>query len=261
MSAWIESHQTLRSHPKTRKLARREGVGGILGAVGLLHCLWWWCLDYAQDGDLSRFGAEDIAIACEWDGEPEALVAMLIECGFLDNGQGLTVHDWQEYAGRLLERRERDRQRKAAARRAPVLRTSNGRPADGARTEPNLTEPNLKPPLPPQPVDKSAASVENLGEEQAPPEPQDLIPVVGPIGRLCGVKRIDEALTEGTQLNAAIVRYLTIVDVLADEYLGELSGKALGEAQTRGAVQTRHGVGEYAVEDAAFLRRGERGGQ
>jgi hypothetical protein len=81
------------------------------------------------------------------------------------------------------------------------------------------------------PVDKSAAPVENLGEEQAPPEPQDLVPVVGPIGRLCGVKRIVEALDETSDLNHAIVRYLAAVDELVADYLGETNGKARDEAR------------------------------
>jgi len=120
MSAWIQSHQSLRDHPKTRRLARRDGVGGIRGAVGLLHCLWWWCIDYAPDGDLSRYDAEDIAIACEWEGDPDTLVSMLVETGFLsDDGGSLQVHDWNDYGGKLLERRERnaEQMRRARARR------------------------------------------------------------------------------------------------------------------------------------------------
>jgi len=59
---------TIRRHAG---LPDARGVGGIRGAVGLLHCLWWWCIDYATDGDLSRYDAEDIAIACEWEGDPD----------------------------------------------------------------------------------------------------------------------------------------------------------------------------------------------
>ena len=101
MSAWIKSYQALRDHPKTRKLARR--VGGLPAAIGYLHCLWWWCVDYAPDGDLTKHDAEDIAIACEWDGKPADLIKHLSECGFLDNGSGLHVHDWEEYGGKWLD--------------------------------------------------------------------------------------------------------------------------------------------------------------
>ena len=127
MTAWLKSYQAVREHPKTRKLARRKGVGGVRGAVGLLHCLWWWCLDYAPDGDLTKHDHEDIAIGCEWDGDPEQLIGYLIECGFLDNGGGLHVHDWQDYAGALVERRERNAQRMKDARAANVHGTCDAR--------------------------------------------------------------------------------------------------------------------------------------
>lgn len=125
MSAWIKSYQALRQHPKTRKLARR--VGGLPAAIGHLHCLWWWCIDYAPDGDLTKHTAEDIAIACEWDGKPADLIKHLSECGFLDNGSGLHVHDWDEYGGALVERRERNAQRMKDARAANVQDTCNAR--------------------------------------------------------------------------------------------------------------------------------------
>ena len=36
------------------KLARRLGVS-LPAAIGHLHLLWWWAMDYAQDGDLTRW--------------------------------------------------------------------------------------------------------------------------------------------------------------------------------------------------------------
>ena len=46
--------------PKVKRLVRALGVNRH-AAIGLLHCLWWWALDYAGDGDLSAFSAEDVA--------------------------------------------------------------------------------------------------------------------------------------------------------------------------------------------------------
>lgn len=139
--AWIESHQTLANHPKTLKLARVLNVPRVT-AVGHLHFLWWWALDYAQSGDLSGFEAMDIAVAADWQGEPEAFVVGLQRAGFLDDdGQ---IHDWDEYAGRLIERRRADAERKRAARSQDVRRTSTGHPEDGVRnrTVPNRTQQN-----------------------------------------------------------------------------------------------------------------------
>jgi hypothetical protein len=107
--AWIESHQELKDHPKTRKLARQLGIT-VPAAIGHLHCLWWWALEYAQDGDLSVYDAEDIADAAMWEGESSAFTDGLIKAGFIDSADdtdAITIHDWMEYAGRLVTSRRR----------------------------------------------------------------------------------------------------------------------------------------------------------
>lgn len=113
--AWIESHQEISRHPKTKRLARNLGIS-IPTAVGHLHLLWHWCLDYAQDGDLSRHAVEDIADAVMWDDDAQTLVNELILAGFLDTdyGQELKVHNWEKYGGRLLamRRQNADKQKK-----------------------------------------------------------------------------------------------------------------------------------------------------
>jgi len=111
--AWIESHQELWRHPKLKKLSRMLNISKQ-EAVGYLHVLWWWALDYAQDGNLIPPNtAEDIAEAVEWTGKPETFISALIESGFLDqNEYGISIHDWLDYIGKLIARRERDRARK-----------------------------------------------------------------------------------------------------------------------------------------------------
>lgn len=111
MSLWIESHVTLGRHPKLIRLAEALGTSRA-AAMGHLHYLWHWSLVYTFGGDLSPFRPKDVSHAAEWDGDPEAFIAALKEVGFLDADGHL--HDWQDYAGRILERRaaERDRKRK-----------------------------------------------------------------------------------------------------------------------------------------------------
>lgn len=143
--AWIESHQSLQHHPKTIRLARLLKVC-IPQAIGHLHCLWWWCLDYAANGDISRYESAEIAHAAAWGGKPEKLIEALAEAGFADAEAGrlLSIHDWPDYAGKLVEKRATDAERKRASRRADIRRTSDGHPMDGSRTAhvPNRTEPN-----------------------------------------------------------------------------------------------------------------------
>lgn len=114
--AWLESHQTLGAHPKTRKLAHLLGISRA-ATIGHLHYLWWWAMDYAQDGDLSRFEPLDIAIGAEWEGDADAFVEALVRAGFVDaDDRVLIIHDWWEYGGKLIEKRRTDAERKRAAR-------------------------------------------------------------------------------------------------------------------------------------------------
>lgn len=155
MSAWIESHQTLWRHPRKDALAEALYAGTVpddvadAAAIGVLHKLWWWAMDYAQDGDLSPFSDRQIAKACDWRGDPAVFVDALLATGFVNEDR--TIHDWHDYAGRLIERREKDRLRKAEKRAETtaqdVRRKSSGQDAERrslarAHTEPNPTEPN-----------------------------------------------------------------------------------------------------------------------
>lgn len=149
--AWIESHQELREHPKTKRLCRVLALPRPM-VVGYLHFLWWWSYDYAADGDLSKFTDEDIADAIDWEGDPGVLVGALTQCGFLTEGR--QIHDWEDFAQKWIERRKSDRERKAAARRKPddVQEMSNGCPPEihslsgvtgPDHTGPNQTTPDL----------------------------------------------------------------------------------------------------------------------
>jgi len=170
--AWIESHQSLGNHPKLKRLARLLSIT-LPTAVGHLHYLWWWAEDYAQDGDLARYSAEDIADAAQWSGSPTALVEALCNSGFLDCAEdgSLRIHDWDDFAGKLIERRKADAARKKAARSIgpgasngtppDVQRTSNGTPPDvrGMSSVPNLTVPNLR-------VPNNVESIETATQER-----------------------------------------------------------------------------------------------
>ena len=127
--AWIESNQELARHPKAIKAARGLGIS-VPAVVGHLHFLWWWCLEYAQDGDLSRFDVSDIADAAGWEGDPGHFVTVLINCGpgdsngFIEQTDlGLAIHDWMNYAGRLIEKRQANTKRMQNARAKHVLST------------------------------------------------------------------------------------------------------------------------------------------
>lgn len=165
--AWIESHQTLGQHPKTRRLARYLGIS-LPTAVGHLHYFWWWALDYAQDGNLSKFEPEDIAEAALWEGDAATFLEALIKAGFVDRkGQELVIHDWDDYAGRLIDKRKanRERQRKWRERVTNALVTPNESISNGA----TITIPNQTNTVPNQ-EDKSTPDT-NVSGGEASSEP------------------------------------------------------------------------------------------
>lgn len=119
--SWIESHQELRDHPKKDRLAEllwpdAQTDLSDYGAIGVVHCLWWWAADYAKDGDLSRYSNAQVAKGCRWYGDPATLMAALIEAGFIDSDRH--IHDWMETTGAGIVKRETDAARKRAARLA-----------------------------------------------------------------------------------------------------------------------------------------------
>ncbi len=122
--AWITSSQELRYHPKTKRLARRLDLSPA-AAIGHLHCLWWWAVDYAPDGDLSDLEDWEIADAAGYEGDSVDFVMALVYSGFLDNNEEgrLYIHDWSEHAGQTIEmlnrtkKNNRDRQRRYREKR------------------------------------------------------------------------------------------------------------------------------------------------
>lgn len=87
--------------------------------------LWLWALDNAPDGDLSKFAPEEIAEVSEWTKDAKTFVEALSAAGFLDNDNHL--HDWYEYAGRLIEQRaiQREQSRLRQQKRRQKLKDSN----------------------------------------------------------------------------------------------------------------------------------------
>ena len=135
MMAWIQSEQALRNHPKTIKAARLLNISKA-EVIGYLHYLWWWAIDYAPDGDLSHYTRDDVETALEWPGQQGALYQALVDCGMGDkpgfiemvNGKPV-LHDWWQYGGKLVAKRQAD-----AARKKDDRATSDGHPTDVQRT-------------------------------------------------------------------------------------------------------------------------------
>ena len=144
--AWIESNQEIGRHPKTKKLARLLDIS-IVAAIGHLHYLWWWALDFAQDGYIGKYDEFDIAEACMWVGEHQCFVDALIQAGFVDKTEaGLSIHDWFDYAGRLII--QKDIKKEKTKERVKRFRDKSSKTCNAdvmlcnAPTVPNLTVPD-----------------------------------------------------------------------------------------------------------------------
>lgn len=110
---WFEAHDSLPRHPKTLELSRLLKLNQY-EAVGLLWLLFDWGLVAAQkDGELPKMQPYHIARALEWpEKKADQLSSALVSSGFLDLRDGAYyIHDWYDYAGKLMDKREADREK------------------------------------------------------------------------------------------------------------------------------------------------------
>ena len=135
--AWIEIHQSLPTHRKTLLAADALGITPVQ-LMGHMVAFWLWALDNVPDGDLDNISPRVISRAAQWEGNPEQFVDALISVGFIDETPtGLAIHDWYDYAGRLIERRIAERERSRARRSAAQddgKATTDGRPTNDQRS-------------------------------------------------------------------------------------------------------------------------------
>ena len=80
---------------KFKRLMRALGESKR-GVAGLLELLWISTANNARRGNIGQFTNEEIAIECDWSGDPNKLVDSLVKVGFLDRCEThrLVVHDW-----------------------------------------------------------------------------------------------------------------------------------------------------------------------
>jgi len=95
-------HQTPDSM-KFKKLQRLLGVSKAT-TVGTLELLWITTQKNAMRGDIGKFSNLEIAIECDWDGDPELLINSLIDSGWLDpcKEHRLVIHNWISHAPRYI---------------------------------------------------------------------------------------------------------------------------------------------------------------
>lgn len=157
--AWIESHQELGRHPKTLRLAV-ELKCSVPCAVGFVHFLWWWALDYAPDGLVVEANKPLVAQACMWMRKSDAFWEALETAGFVEPAEVpgvIRIHDWTDYSGKLKTQRalRKESNRRAQQRRRQQKVSADVSTVSAPNQQPtvqNSTEQYSSPPGPPPSV-------------------------------------------------------------------------------------------------------------
>ncbi len=142
---WIESHQELERHPKTLNLMSRMGWD-LDTTIGKLHRFWWWCVDYAEDGDLQKYNDNCLSAAVGvLPGVSQQFVEAMFKSGWIDREPYFRVHDWWHYFGEFLKAKYKNYPSKWQRIRDLYSEKENTPPKTSPKPElPNLTKPNHK---------------------------------------------------------------------------------------------------------------------
>lgn len=165
---------------KFKRLQRRlkESTRAV---VGLLEMLWLGTAKNCPQGDIGRFTNLDIAIMCDYDGDPDELVEALVEERWLDKSSEhrLVVHDWHEHCpthvannlkrwGKAFanERRDESPDNKQPAKELPKEDPKES-PKDGPIGTSFLTKPSLTKPDQAKPSQVSSCVEPSTASTQA----------------------------------------------------------------------------------------------
>jgi hypothetical protein len=122
------------SHPKTLRLCRL--LQSELAEAYVVR-LWAWAIEYAADGDLSKFDPLDLEAAVRWRGEEGACYEAMVKAGFIDAADRRRLHGWEETNGYWVDKAERERE--ATAKRVAKHRAKSAPSAELQDVTPPVT--------------------------------------------------------------------------------------------------------------------------
>jgi hypothetical protein len=128
--------------------------------VGILESLWHVTVINAPDGAVGRFSNGDIAALIEYEGDPDELIAALVDSEWLDRSDEfrLVVHDWVDHCPTYLKgafAKHKKTFASAGAKQAPEIAKPPPK-----QPLPNQTKPNQSPP--------PSSSVSSSAKQAAP---------------------------------------------------------------------------------------------
>lgn len=110
--AWIRVESDLPDHPKSDEL---DALLGVTRSWTHVVQLWLWASRFRPKGNLDGLPDERIAKCAGWVGDATKFVHALRQVRFLDPDSG--IHDWNDFQGKMLKRKAKDRIRKRVERR------------------------------------------------------------------------------------------------------------------------------------------------
>ena len=124
---WLKTYTDLEEHPKTLHLAEILKIQPV-HAVGHLVVFWHRVLTHREYGNLDGITPGVIARWSRWDGDANEFYEALLTAGWIEyDGEDAVVHDWMDYAGELIRRREGARKWRDSQRIDSVtLRSTHG---------------------------------------------------------------------------------------------------------------------------------------
>lgn len=116
---WFKVSPELLRHSKTQLLCH---LIDDPRAWAYVVQMWAWFVEHEGSGRVSgQYATVQIARGCGWMGDPDVFCQHLVACGFLDrDGEGLAVHDWEEWAGFHILSRARAAEKKRGQRKRPA---------------------------------------------------------------------------------------------------------------------------------------------
>ncbi len=143
------------THPKFKRLQKKLKLP-TYAVAGLLELLWMLTAQYSpEDGELTRFSAEEIADYCDFEGDADSLLTALVEARWLDrDADSLRVHDWVDhrpgYIEERIQKREYRKKLNVSDSCPATVHDSPRRSADNL-TQPSQAKPSQAKPIPTQP--------------------------------------------------------------------------------------------------------------
>jgi len=129
MNTDIRLAVSFRGHRKRKRLRLLLGPG----STDCLIDLWLATAMNHPNGLLEGMDETDIALESGWEGDPQAFVAALEECGFLEktDGGAYALHDWSDHQGYVVHAEAR----KQKARKAAAVRWEGAYATGNAQSE------------------------------------------------------------------------------------------------------------------------------